>query len=935
MAPALTKILKDGHGIHLSSLPASIRVDSDKRPVHNTELDPQMRLTENSDLQKMWNNLSLFASLDPCLPLSLLDVSADAVLSPRLQVSASDCETVLPPSPASSFSLLSINKGPKDSHQVVPILPGVSDMFLGLVPEHNSQEAYLLQGSGDASECGPYGSDVMCHSSFTHSSVSSSYSLEVKSQGYNPLSVPPPTMTQEKGADMGCLPPAPMQRCSGRMNFDHLVSRAALEKVLKDQLYRQAGLQSRALKLQKRLQALLVEHTLLHCNQQLEGLKSRCLLGDVTHDSLDSLRPGILPPKPGGNPHFSWSSTTSWAELREFSCSSQAVLRSLQEALDSEATASSSSDDESEEDNNHVKMRASPVSSSERQWLEERAELGSRWSWLQLRLVDVEGRIQQLVELHKHICTYKGSVVLAESQPLTDRQIQQSLLGQMGGFSCTATDVDTEACSPSSLLHNIERQSAQLSHIVNSLMPPLSFSPLSKQPQTWNESIFKSGQKADKVFEHGSSKRRRLGNRRLFKADVSCVCARTRPLVTYHKPRLFTFNTHILSSPQVSGQSTFTFSSSFSPSSCSCCSSCDRVVLCSAADCSSSWALSSRNPSSRPHPMLSLSFDTALSHHLQGSLAREEQQPAPAHYSRYSSTRLHNSHKYKRHARRQKRKVMGLSSIRRVGSAQSKHRAKQRKKKRKPIQQLNEDEEHSLYQLYDQQESSDEVLEESYRQVSHNQAAQNFVRKRQGESVYNINNIFIPMSLPKVEKLQYKDIATPSWRMVDILTESEAESGKDSEQWQIEDLSDDVFAQRHLTLEKGEKLHWSFWGERKCCRLPKRSGSRLSGSGGAMCTSGEESSVDWSSAQLDTDEQPSSEEWLPPTPWEPRVFPLGKEEEETLLSENLENIPSEWPELRSSSSTSKNSNCQLPLARSSGFTPPSGGQSWTFTPSGS
>lgn len=58
------------------------------------------------------------------------------------------------------------------------------------------------------------------------------------------------------------------------------------------------------------------------------------------------------------------------------------------------------------------------------------------------------------------VCLFvsKGGVVLAESQPLTDRQIRQNLLREMGGLSCTATDADTEPCSPTRLLHNIERQ---------------------------------------------------------------------------------------------------------------------------------------------------------------------------------------------------------------------------------------------------------------------------------------------------------------------------------------------------------------------------------------------------------------------------------------------------------------------------------------------
>lgn len=102
----------------------------------------------------------------------------------------------------------------------------------------------------------------------------------------------------------------------------------------------------------------------------------------------------------------------------------------------------------------------------------------------------------------------QGVIVLADSQPLTDTQIQRTLLREMAGLSCTVLDADSEPCSPTRLLHNIERQvglacatiidcatcgltgcrsspqSAQLNQIVNSLMSPLGFSPPSKQPNT-------------------------------------------------------------------------------------------------------------------------------------------------------------------------------------------------------------------------------------------------------------------------------------------------------------------------------------------------------------------------------------------------------------------------------------------------------------------
>ncbi|KAG7241656.1 hypothetical protein INR49_025121 [Caranx melampygus] len=883
MAPALTKVLKDGHGIHLSSPPSSVRADSNGRAVCSAELEPHMRSMGDADCQKMWLNLSMYPPLESCLPVSPLDVPPNPLLSPCLQASASQCEVVPLPSPASLLSFLSFNKSLDDSHQVVPVLPGVPDMFLGPVSEHNSQEACLLHGCSAAPECGPDGGDVH-RSPFTLTSVSPSDSLgKIKFPDYSPFFAAPPSPIQEKADGVDCSLPASVLSCSGRVNFDLQASRAVLEEAVKEQLSRQAVLHSRAWTLQKRLQALLGEHAVLHCNQQLEGLKRHCQLGDVSHDSLDFSYLGMLPPQVCSEPFFeSPTASSSFTELRQFSQCSQEVLRSLQEAMDSEATASSSSDDDfEEEERNHGKTKTSNVSSSssscETQWLEERAELGSRWSWLQLRLAELEGRIQQLVELHKHIRSSKGGVVLADSQPLTDRQIQQTLLREMAGLSCTASDADTEPCSPTHLLYSIERQSAQLSQIVNSLMPPL-FSPLSKQAQNCKvKRTLKSGQRGDGVFMPGSSKRRRLATTSLFKADVSCVCARTRPLVTYQKPRLFTFTTNIPGGPPDSGKSSSTLTSSVLSSSCSCFSSCD---------CSSASDPSTKKHSSTPHPVLFPSFDNPHFNYLKRALPREEwsqrplvinaSSPTPSHCNRRSSTPLHNSQKYKQHARHRKSRVMGLSPIRMSGSARSQHRrANQRKRKRRCIHRLIEDEADDLCQLSQLEESSDEVLEESYTQVSRKQASRGSVRKRQGESVYNINNIVIPLSLAKVEKLQYKDILTP------------------------------------------------------------RSGSRLSGGGGGMCTSGEESSVEWSGAQLDTDEQPSSEEWLPETPWEPRVFPLGEDAEHALLCDILQDIPSVWLESGFASSSSKNSSSQLSPPHSSGATLPSGAHSRTNSPNSS
>ncbi|XP_017279292.1 KAT8 regulatory NSL complex subunit 1-like protein isoform X2 [Kryptolebias marmoratus] len=923
MAPALTKILKNGHGIHLTSPPASVRVNSEARATCTVELEPHMGSADDGDLQKMLN-LCLFRSLDSCLSLRPLDPPLNPGPLTCVQTSASPDEIVPLTSPDSLASFLSFNKCQRDPHQVAPVFPGVPDMFLIPVPEHNSQEACLLHGQSAFLECRPDGGDVH-GSSLT---LCPSYSHEeLTSRSHTQMYATRPTMKCEGLAGMACPPPpASVQPGTDVLNFDQMDLEAGMEEVVKEQLSKHEGLKSRAWRLQKGLQALLGDHALLHCSQQLEGLEKHCQLGDASLDSLGSVHHGVAPPPACSNADFSGQeSFTDWpsfVEVTEFCDSSQVVLRGLQEALDSEATGSSSSEDEPEEDMAHGKI--SFVSRWERQWLEERVELSSRWSWLQLRLSELEGRIEQMVELHQNICSTKGRVVLADPHPLTGRQAQQTLMREMTGSSCTASEADTEPCSPTRLLHNIERQSAQLSQIVNSL----GFSPLSKQDHTARgRTTFTSGQGGGDGFLSGSSRRRRMATRKLFKADASSVCARTRPLISYHKRRLFKFKSLDPKSSSKSRKLSSTESPSFSSSSCLC-GSWDPVSLCSDPDCSSS---------SRTHPLVSFSFDFPTCHHLQRAVAREEwlQKPfninsqlsSPANSRRNSSTPRPNSSKYKKHARRQKRVLMGLSPIRSSGSAWT-HRSSvsQRRRKMGRTRRLTDDDQEVPYQLCDLGESSVDVFEETYTQIAHSQASQGFVRKRQRDSMYNINNIVIPASLCKVEKLQYKDILTPSWRLVDIQCLTEMDN-------KIEDLSDDVFARRHLALEQKEKLRWSSWEKRKGCRRPMRSVSRLSGSGGRMCTSGEESSVEGNCAQLDSDEQPGSEEWLPQAPWKPRLFPLDDVEEASLLSEA--EVPSGWKESSSLSCSSKHSNSHLSPAQSVCNILPSYGQGKNCTSNGS
>ncbi|XP_078079827.1 KAT8 regulatory NSL complex subunit 1 isoform X2 [Mustelus asterias] len=87
-------------------------------------------------------------------------------------------------------------------------------------------------------------------------------------------------------------------------------------------------------------------------------------------------------------------------------------------------------------------------------------------------------------------------------------------------------------------------------------------------------------------------------------------------------------------------------------------------------------------------------------------------------------------------------------------------------------------------------------------------------RRKRGESSFDINNIVIPMSVAattRVEKLQYKEILTPSWRVVDVKADSANHRLNEEDHEEMEDFSDAMFASRHAKYEEFERLRWTTW----------------------------------------------------------------------------------------------------------------------------
>lgn len=296
MAPAVAKILKNSHGIHL---PSSSPLDSD------VGLSSQMI----GDLQEVFHNL-------PSRPFPLC-IPNELMFSHRM---------VLPRRHRHEIRLdlnPPVRKTLGGSQRVAPTcFPGGLDMFE--IPAGSFQEAHSLN-RGD----GPDGIDVPG----------------------SPPPVPLPPLPSRHGQVTPIL--IRLTQCGDDVGVECLSTpsppqpfSAARQEAARTRLRRQAALQHRAHKLRSRLQTLLGQHASRHCDQQLEGLRRL-----RRPDGLPSDPPAVALPLPQ---HVDLDSgfgpdPLPCREVAEFSRSNRAVLRELQEVLDSDATASSgdgSSDEE-------------------------------------------------------------------------------------------------------------------------------------------------------------------------------------------------------------------------------------------------------------------------------------------------------------------------------------------------------------------------------------------------------------------------------------------------------------------------------------------------------------------------------------------------------------------------------------------------------------
>ncbi|XP_020854863.1 KAT8 regulatory NSL complex subunit 1-like isoform X2 [Phascolarctos cinereus] len=645
---------------------------------------------------------------------------------------------------------------------------------------------------------------------------------------------------------------------------------------------RQAALWGRARRLCRRLQVVRARQVERHVRQQLAGLWRHLAPG------AEPPSPPAPAPPPSSSARAAElrrlvGSATALLRAVQRDCDSDATdtgsgsscCSSGSSSIGS-SSSSCSSGGEEEEEETVPQSQAGPgqpprspppppapagYPTAEWQWALERAAIICRWTWLQAQVSDLEYRIRQQTDIYKQLRANKGPdylgtqpwlrfaeaslykslrklwpgltgpVVLGEAQQPEDLIKQQCRMIDSLKVENSKENwrIDSAPCSHSLEPHNVDKQSPQLMQSLGSPMYPTpSFYPIngaSGLPKDHTATHHINGVincsrsnslDSNSHTEETLSKRKRLDSpaTSLSPYDSSCIAARIRPLCRYRKRKLLRTNSvsYLSRKPQ-------------KPLTMKC--SCEWPHACILCECKTSikpidvetMTLKERIAvlDSGFHPILSLPHGSPLHLHFEALLKEDRltyealkmsplikgSRVLTATYPVLtpSLSPTNSPHKEGRHIK---------------GSAASPNMFASSPQTLKPSPS-----EHSLSPYI-----VDSCTAPSSSQPSTSSALQTSKKKR-SENSYDIDNIVIPMSMAtaaRVEKLQYKEILTPSWRLVES-KEKETLNQMDSE---LEDTSDDAYRNRHTRYEELERARWDSW---TAAAISHRRGNRSSNKG--------------------------------------------------------------------------------------------------------
>ncbi|KAF5308398.1 hypothetical protein FQR65_LT06219 [Abscondita terminalis] len=458
-------------------------------------------------------------------------------------------------------------------------------------------------------------------------------------------------------------------------------------------------------------------------------------------------------------------------------------MRLLQREMDSEATLSSSGGESCDEMQQYTNPHQQYLVIQKRaawRYAVERAAIASRWAWLQAQISELEYRIRQYSDLHKQIRMSKGAVMLGGSSPPHNLAVSPTVVngyrGQLPGAS------------------------------------PLS----AKSLETVNGAVPSS--------------------------DTSC--ARCRPLVNFRKRKLFqTFGLHVVSK-KAARSSTIR---------CGCILPDTQCILCTgrpdpthprdiADNLNKSERISLLDPSF--HPVFSLPEDASTSTHLEAIMKTAEWQHRSTRPNvksvkfiskgeRSEKSIIPLDHQPKRPLSDQRRKYNRLikSSTINALSAKIKNKFRGRKPNLHSLARLKRKRHSDKLSLSHVQSSAIESGNEDLDSIGNSTvgsfkldsrssspllSTQPIASYKRGSRVssYDIDNIVIPYSVAastRVEKLPYKEILTPKWRIIDpefstkYIPKNNGQVRESEHDSDTEDCSEEALTTRHEKCEYEEK----------------------------------------------------------------------------------------------------------------------------------
>ncbi|XP_006638355.2 KAT8 regulatory NSL complex subunit 1 isoform X2 [Lepisosteus oculatus] len=565
-------------------------------------------------------------------------------------------------------------------------------------------------------------------------------------------------------------------------------------------------------------------------------------------------------------------------ELERLSLSGTANLRAAESAFDSDVTESSSGGETDVEEEELTKVdieqRHIPLwRRAEGRYAVERASIVSHWNWLQAHISDLEYRIRQQTDIYRQIRANKGMIVLGDSAPC-DITAEDGLEVKLEPSACshliqdnrTSDASESLAPSHSPSADGAPRKACAPARPVNGVINSL------------HRGLPDAGSPDSSDTEELTGKKQRL-NPLPSPADSTCVAARTRPVLTYKKRRLVRPSAVANLNRKVQRSAGPRCSCDVNPQ-CVICGSrvspspevqyeapllerlslfdpCVHPILSFSDDVSmnlhfqrvmkSHWQ---NKPLEKIKPLkkLSLKHKISLSGRLPDSTSKDKHKLTNSLLARLSHHKVRPD-KLHRQQQQQLDELLSMSKLERTPAerapaltptAYDKSSHSRKRQREHSIERTDTTPKifldtgspcstslaslhtpaHSplMRQLSTSSESSTPLAPNSQSASSTPQP----VRRRRGESSFDINNIVIPMSVAattRVEKLQYKEILTPSWREVDICAQPIAEEDDSVE---IEDLSDAAFSQLHLKCEEQERSRWTWTASAPA----KRRGSR-------------------------------------------------------------------------------------------------------------